>query len=143
MVMQYFYNVIEQKITYKPFFEAEEHEFQLLDNENHLIRIEKSYGPNFTIYTEITTQSVICWCYNEIQAGIYSIRRYTTKDQDHMSLTTTMPDELHACVLNYLNHGQFNRTVEQVTLHNRLLSHVKKGKKPTRRMKGKYKDVHN
>ena len=99
---------------------------QLIDGEEHLITTTVSGKTNPEYNLIITTQSVICWCWNETENDIYSVRRYTDASNDHKTLTETLPDLLHSMIQSYLNHGTYHQSAEQLDLYNRLQKGTKK-----------------
>lgn len=144
MEAQRYYNIIERKeviiddSNYNAIFatpNAREYYMIMRGDEQVLLDLPDNKYPEMR--TIMTTKAVMVWIPTS-DDGMLSIYRFSTNQESHYELLIKLPDELHTLSQHYENDFVTEDTIQKA----KLLSHIKKAK-PTKRLKGKYKDVHN
>lgn len=144
MEAQRYYNIIERKeviiddSNYDAIFttpNAREYYMIMREDEQVLLDLPDNTYP--AMRTIMTTKAVMVWIPTSDE-GMLSIYRLSTDQESHYELLIKLPDELHTLSQHYENDFVTEDTIQKAS----LLAHIKKAK-PRKRMKGKYKDVHN
>lgn len=143
---QRYYNILEKEIVlvdesnyYITFPHQRAVDYYILLQDDEEVLLDKLHDTYPNMHVIMTTKAVMVWRFDpNYPEDVLSVYRRSTDEHSHFELLNTLPDELYLMVKHYEELSTTQDVVQRAT----LLSHIKKAK-PRKRMKGKYKDVHN
>lgn len=146
MEKQRYYNIITKEVIevddsnyYTVFPNQNEVDKYIILRGDEEVLLDKEHEHYARMHIIMTTKAIMVWIYAKDMQQMYAMYELSTDKQSHFELLNTLPDRLHQMVLYYEKDVVTEDKIQKAS----LLSYIKKAKKPTRKLKGKYKDVHN